>query len=101
MAEYARTNEPRNLCALRGTRGVPDSASAAQQAFLQAANKRSLGVQKLRTEAVLRDEYRWLLKVLPPIVENKFDHTAKLETDEGRAQAVSYTHLTLPTKRIV
>ena len=45
-------------------------------------------MQKLNTEAVLRDEYHWLLKVLPPIVENKFDHTAKLETVEGRAQAI-------------
>ena len=88
MTEYDLTKEPRNLCALRGTGGVPGSASKAQRAFLQAANKRSLGVLKLKTEAVLRDEYRWLLEVLPPIVENKFDHTAKLETDEGRAQAI-------------
>ena len=88
MTEYDLTNEPRNLCALRGTGGVPGSASKAQRAFLQAANKRSLGVQKLKTEAVLRDEYRRLLEVLPPIVENKFDHTAKLETVEGRAQAI-------------
>ena len=88
MTEYELTNEWRNLCALRGTRGVLGSASAAQKAFLQAANKRSLGVQKLNTEPVLRDEYHWLLKVLPPIVEDKFDHSRKLETVEGKAQAI-------------
>ena len=67
---------------------MPGSASNAQRAFLQAAHQRSLGVQKLKTDPALRDEYRWLLKDLPPIVETKFDHTAKLDTVEGRAQAI-------------
>ena len=88
MAEYDRSNEPRNLCALRGTPGVPGSASAAQVDFLKAANKRSLAVTKLKTDVVFRKEYRLLLEALAPIVADKLGHTDQLETEEGKAQAI-------------
>ena len=66
----------RNLGLVTGG-GVPDSVSLSPGDFLEQANWRSLGVLELKNNRPLCREYRILLS------------------------AVSYTHLTLPTKRIV
>ena len=87
LAEFARTHVTRHLKALRGTPGVPGSASAAHEEFLAAAHKRSLGVIKLKKEKPFREDYFMLLEALPPIVEMKVG-PEQLETEKGKAQAI-------------
>ena len=75
-----------NLSLVRGT-CAPGSARAAQADFLAQANKRSLGVLALRSNATLRDEYRVLLQALPAITLRKVGG-AQLATLDGKAIAI-------------
>merc|ERR1712025_1552473 len=75
-----------HLSLLRGT-CAPGSARAAQADFLVQANKRSLGVLALRSDATLRDEYNVLLQALPAITLRKVGG-AQLATPEGKAYAI-------------
>ena len=75
-----------NLSLLRGT-GAPGSARAAQADFLAQANRRSMGVLALRSNATLRDEYRVLLQALPDITLRRVG-SAQLATPDGKAFAI-------------
>ena len=87
LAEFSRTHATRHLEALRGTPGVPGSASATPEEFLAAAHKRSLGVVRLKEDESFRKDYFQLLKALPPIVKEKVG-TEQLETELGKAKAI-------------